>query len=320
MSSSTDSRLDQLVGLRSAKRVIRSLASRSSGVHAVLLYGPEGSGKSQLAAALAELWLCQNPGPEGADGECRACQAFSRGTSVDVLRIAPSGLSRIIPNSAITYDAQKKDEPQAPLVEFFRTPPMLSRHKVAIISDADRMNPAAFSALLKTLEEPYPFAKLILTTSTVRSMPATIQSRTLAVACELPSSEERSKLSSGLPDSAIRLSEGAPGRIARISEKPGPYVKLANFASGLADRSPGEALVAAEEFRAIADEFESVAGGARAGNTEALELLAIQLSGPELARPEWTRAVIEAHRRIRANGSFPIVADALFAEILEQRA
>ena len=55
--------------------------------------------------------------------------------------------------------------------------PMLGRWKVLIVDDADRFSTEAPEAFLKTLEEPPPFAVIILIAGSVDALPETILSR-----------------------------------------------------------------------------------------------------------------------------------------------
>ena len=318
LSSSTVSKLDSLVGLAGAKKVIQRLSENDRGIHALLIYGAKGSGKSVLASLLTEMWLCNSPTSEGADGTCRSCVAYARGNSPDVLHIVPVGKSRVIRVSAFTTPEQPQpDDPPVQLLPYFRTPPLYSRHKVTIIHDAHRMNGPAANALLKTLEEPHPHAKLILTTDSVGSLLPTIISRCLAVACESPSeSEIRSAFPDATPDQ-IRLSEGTPGRLSALVSKQDIYTRLAEFARSLPKRKRGEALIASEQFQSIADAFHAASdGGVRAANAEALDTLATFCAREPGMDPRWTQLTIEAHRRIIANGAPGIIFDALFASML----
>lgn len=296
---------------------MRRLALDERGIHAILLYGPKGSGKSELAKIITQMWLCKEPNETGADDICRACMAYHRGNSPDVLMIEPQGASSIIPNKAITNSSPDKQDTLIPLLTFFRTSPMFSRHKVAVIRDAHRMNDSSSHALLKTLEEPHPHAKLLLTTDTVGSILPTILSRCLAVACEAPSEAE---IAAAFPDATveeIRFAEGTPGRLSTVLSRRELYNRLLRFAENLPNRKPGEALVASEEFQAIVEKFQSANDtGVRAANTEALDALAIYFARDPSCPPTWTQQIIEAHRRIIGNGGAAIVLDALFTGLL----
>jgi len=299
--------------------VVQRLAQDDRGIHAILLYGSKGVGKTELANIIAQTWLCNKPGPDGADGACRSCLAYGRGNSPDLLLIEPQGLSNIIPNKAITNSSPEKGDLLVPLLTFFRTPPLLSRHKVAIIRDAHRMNSTASNALLKTLEEPFPHAKLLLTTDTIGNILPTILSRCLAVACESPSEAE---IGISFPDATpdeVRFAEGAPGRLRTIIERRELYGRLLSFAKRLPHRGPAEALVASEEFQSILDGFQAATqSGIRASNAEALDALAIYYARDPACPPSWPQQIIEAHRRIVGNGGAGIVLDALFTGLLSK--
>lgn len=63
------------------------------------------------------------------------------------------------------------------LIHWLFLRPMNSLYKLAVISDADGMTIEAANSLLKTLEEPPEYAKIILVTTNEQKLLATIQSR-----------------------------------------------------------------------------------------------------------------------------------------------
>lgn len=312
--------LQDLIGLRTAKRIVRRLIGTEERGQSVLLYGAPGSGKNALAEILTQAWLCTAPTPEGPCGECRACKAFGRDTSADFLRVRPQGLSRIIPVKAIGPSNDRKPEDPPSVQEFLRTLPLLSRHKVVVIEDADRMNGPSFNSLLKTLEEPASHARLILTTPQIGALPATILSRCLAIACESPDlAEVRSRFSEASVEE-IRLAEGAPGRLRAVLELRELNAKLIDFSEGLIRRNPTESLVAADELRGLAEDLEEATSmGVRAANAEILARLAnLTARNPE-SPPEWTHHLVEAHRRVVANANPSVVFDSVMAAMLMRR-
>lgn len=306
--------LDLLAGLTAAKAAVTQLCETTTGIHAVLFYGASGSGKSALVNVLTEAWLRQNPNSE----EDRAVTAFRRGNSADVLVIQPGGLQNLITIDMIVKDKPGADDP-VPLRDFFRTMPLMAKNKIAVIHDCDRMNASSANALLKTLEEPHPHAKLILTTSSIGKVPGTIRSRCLCVACELPSLEDLRSLLDQPTESEIRLSGGAPGKAKRLRNAATAVSKLVDFSRRLPSRTAGDALVASEEFRAVCDAFEDIEkSNARGAQSYALELLATHLAAEPHVKPRWIQAIVEAHRRVVQNGNAGIIFDAMFAEMLNK--
>ncbi|HVT13959.1 MAG TPA: hypothetical protein VHE55_16975 [Fimbriimonadaceae bacterium] len=310
MSSSTASELAELPGLESAKRVVLGLISGSA-VQAVLFYGMRGSGKNRLAQILAKAWLCRQPTKEGACGECQACLAFDRKRSADYLEIEPVGASRIIRLGAISPTSPEDDDYPIPAQMFLRTPPLAARSRVVSISEAERLNPRAANSLLKTLEEPPPYARFILLTESVGAILPTVLSRCLAVACEVPAGLV------GFEDWALSVAGGAPGRARELQDHAAIYRRIYEFAVSLPRRSPAEALLAAEQFTALADSLQAARKlAARAADAEALQVLAAAYRALPDARPAALQAMTETHRRILGNANAGSAFDALFATVV----
>lgn len=144
--------------------------------HALLLTGPEGLGKRHFALQLAHGLLCQQPDPQGeACGQCPRCQLITAGNHPDFFALSPAEGSSVI----------KIDQIRA-LIESFSFKSQMGGYKVALIEPAERMNPSAANALLKTLEEPGEATLLILISSTQGRLPATIRSRCQKLAFSSP--------------------------------------------------------------------------------------------------------------------------------------
>ncbi|MBC8065378.1 MAG: hypothetical protein H7Y17_11140 [Chlorobia bacterium] len=300
--------MEALPGLTAAKRAVREFGQPDSAVHAVLFYGVRGAGKRGLAEELAKLWI------SGGDFEGQAAKSFDHGRNADYLIVEPMGPSRIIRDPQIT--PPKKPPPPSeefkgvPITDFLRTAPLISSKKVILISDADRLNASAASALLKSLEEPASFAKFVLTTTSFRSLHPTIQSRCAAVVCEVPPDEAEG-------DTLWKLADGAPGRVEQFRKNESIYQAFWDLSTVLPARKKAEALKASESLRDLADALQKAEGlNARAANAEALELVGTALRHQY---PAWHRArteIAEAHRRIIGNGNAGFVFDLLMARIL----
>lgn len=307
-SSLSGSSLSDLPGLTAAKRAVHEFGQPDSGVHAVLFYGVRGAGKRVLAEELAKLWLTAG------DFESQAAKCFDNGRNADYLTVEPMGPSRIIRDAQITPPNKplppSEEFKGIPITDFLRTGPLSSSKKVVLISDADRMNLSAASALLKSLEEPAPFAKFVLTTTSFRRLPSTIQSRCVAVVCEVP-------VNGAGGDTLWKLADGAPGRFEQFRNHESVYRALWEFATVLPTKKKPEALRVSETLRDLADLIQKAEGlNARAANAEALELVG---TGLRHQYPTWHGArteIAEAHRRIIGNGNAGFVFDQLMARIL----
>jgi DNA polymerase-3 subunit delta' len=144
--------------------------------HALLLSGPAGIGKLQLAKVFAQSLLCAEPNTDGlACGQCHACSLYAAGTHPDLFRLSPEDDSKVI----------KIDQIRA-LIEKVSLSSHYGRYKVVILNPADAMNIAASNALLKTLEEPPADTLLLLITDRPSFLPATIRSRCQLLRLALP--------------------------------------------------------------------------------------------------------------------------------------
>ena len=142
------------------------LASIKAGktVHAYLLTGPRGIGKTSVARLLAKAINCQNLGADGEPcNECDACKDINEGRSIDVTEIDAASHTGV--------------DDVRDLIERVRLAPTSLKKKVYIIDEVHMLSKSAFNALLKTLEEPPAHAVFILATTETHKIPATILSR-----------------------------------------------------------------------------------------------------------------------------------------------
>jgi DNA polymerase III subunit delta' len=126
--------------------------------HAYLISGPSGSGKRALASDLANL-------VNGTEAE----EASSFGAS-GIFLAEPESKSRKI------VIEQIRD-----LEHTLQMRTSEGRRKVAIISEADRLQPQAANAFLKTLEEPPKDSLLLLLSALPEALPDTILSRCITI-------------------------------------------------------------------------------------------------------------------------------------------
>jgi DNA polymerase-3 subunit delta' len=126
--------------------------------HAYLISGPAGSGKRRVAAALASTVNGTDPG-----------DVFSTNAH-DVFIAEPESRSRRILIGQIRE-----------LQHALQMRATGGRRKVAIVSEADRLQPQAANAFLKTLEEPPNDSLLLLLSAMPEALPDTVVSRCIAI-------------------------------------------------------------------------------------------------------------------------------------------
>lgn len=129
--------------------------------HAYLFHGPAGVGKRTVARAFAASLLAAG---SGAPDEVRGRAA--RGSHPDLTWVTPSGAGEMLVG----------DVDEAVVAAAARTP-FESRRRVFVLEDAHTLNDQAANRLLKTLEEPAPFAHFVLLAPTPRELLPTIASR-----------------------------------------------------------------------------------------------------------------------------------------------
>ncbi len=129
--------------------------------HAYLFCGTRGTGKTTTARIFARAINCLDPvGGEPCD-RCEGC--FSADAGIDVIEIDGGSNSRV-------------DEVRD-LLEKVRFSPVACKYKVYIIDEVHTLSREAFTALLKTLEEPPAHVVFLLATTEPGKLPATIHSR-----------------------------------------------------------------------------------------------------------------------------------------------
>lgn len=254
-------------GLEPARRLADQLIAQESGVHAILLYGAEGAGKSLVAEHLAAAWLSADH-TEG---------------HVDFLPVAPLGAGNQIRLAAIKPSAQPDREEGLAVRQFLRVPPLKAPHKVVWIRHAHRMNLDAGNALLKMLEEPPAYAKFILTTHLLSQVLATLRSRCLNVACGLPDSLDNMGAD---PTLTAQFAAHSPGRAAAIAAYPEFYAEVAEILDQATTRGPMMALAVSERLKKLSAEYRDRAEvSAREGSLHVLETCMVGLRSRGVSGP-----------------------------------
>jgi DNA polymerase-3 subunit delta' len=152
--------------------------------HALLLAGPSGIGKRELAEAIAARLLCERAeGAALACGECDSCRWFAAGNHPDFRRVIPEADVEEAEAEEAPAKAEKKKSTQIlvgqvrALADFVYVGAHRARGRVIVVQPAEAMNPAAANSLLKILEEPPATVYFILVSDAYRRLLPTIRSR-----------------------------------------------------------------------------------------------------------------------------------------------
>jgi DNA polymerase-3 subunit delta' len=138
-----------------------ALESEDQLSHAYLFHGPSGTGKRTAARAFAATLLARGQ-ENAADVERRVLA----GVHPDLTWVEPRGAHDIL-----------VDDVRKQVVREVALRPFEASKRVFVIADAERMNEESQNALLKTLEEPSPFAHFVLVSSAPGRLLETIPSR-----------------------------------------------------------------------------------------------------------------------------------------------
>ncbi|MGG1550449.1 DNA polymerase III subunit delta' [Paenibacillus ferrarius] len=150
-------------GQEAAKRLLQNGLRQDKLSHAYIFSGPVGTGRAEMAKALAKAIYCQH-GVDDACGECLECRKVEHGNHPDLHVVAPEG-------------ASIKIEQIRELQKEFAYRATASGTKIYVIEHADKMTVQAANSLLKFLEEPTSRVVAILITENGNALLPTIQSR-----------------------------------------------------------------------------------------------------------------------------------------------
>ena len=206
---------DSVLGHEQNKEFLQNFLQREARPHALLFCGAEGLGKKKLALEFAKTFLCLNG--KGDDG-CEACR---------LLNFADGNVSH--PDFILVERLpEKRDlsiEQMRELAKQAAFAPVLSKNKICIVEDADRLTEAAANSFLKLLEEPPAGWLIILLASSEDKLLTTILSRVvklrfnpLAVADVKKLLLERG-VAENESEVLARISEGSVGTALNLNEQ-----------------------------------------------------------------------------------------------------
>ena len=183
--------------------------------HAYLFEGPAGSGKEEVARAFAATLLSEGSAdPQGARTR------VEHGSHPDLTWIAPTSSAGLLVGDV-----------DQPVVAAATRTPFEATRRVFVIEQADALNDQAANRMLKTLEEPPPYAHLILLTERPGKVLPTISSRCQHVRFDAPAPEriaarlERHGVEPDAARACARLALGDANRATALALGDGPALR-----------------------------------------------------------------------------------------------
>ncbi len=221
--------LSDLAANAEVKFEIAELMRRRSLPHAVLIEGEKGCGKKTLAQILAAYAVCSAEGDRPC-GVCPHCQKAQKGIHPDIF----------------TANGQQAGALNVESVRNIRSAayikPNEAENKVYLLTDCEKMLPAAQNAFLKVLEEPPDHVLFVLTAVSAASLLQTIRSRVRIFPLYPPSPAEAAKvLQKHFPDQSsevlLQTAQDSGGNI-------GTAIELLN-SGGEEEKKAAEAILCA---------------------------------------------------------------------------
>jgi len=154
---------DEVVGQEHVVRTLRNALEQDRVHHAYLFVGSRGTGKTSMAKILAASMNCVDGPTVTPCGVCDSCRSIADATSLDVLEMDAAS------NNSV--------DDIRDLREKVAYAPVSGRHKIYILDEAHMLSTPAWSAFLKTLEEPPPHTIFVLATTEAGKILPTVVDR-----------------------------------------------------------------------------------------------------------------------------------------------
>jgi DNA polymerase-3 subunit delta' len=322
-----------LAGIRGQPRatqvVLRALAAGRL-PHAYLFAGPFGVGKHTLALALAAALECERE-PGAARCSCGPCEKIAVGVHPDVVTVAPRE-----PGKPIVIEQVRE------LLAQLGYPPHEGRARVIIVDEADKLNPAAQNAFLKTLEEPPARTHIILCSMAPERLLVTIRSRCQKVRLQPLATKvviellEARGVAADVAAAVARAAGGSLARAVELAEEGGAGERFARVRAAIV-AARGASLVSvtqaaqglAEDKDSLPGQLELLAGFYRDAAAAAVgRLPRRQGEYDDEARAEAARAtpailarraaiVLDTHGAILGNAAAPLALETMILALRE---
>jgi DNA polymerase-3 subunit delta' len=166
--------------------------------HALLVHAPQNVGQLELALALAQAWLCEQPELRPC-GHCGACRLVRQRSHPDLRIVVPEALrlqfewlgdDDPLLRASTKPSREIKIEQVREATEWTQRSAGSTRGRALVIYPAEAINPTAANALLKTLEEPPGRLRIVMAGGDPEHLLPTLRSRVQRVRIAAPAAAQ----------------------------------------------------------------------------------------------------------------------------------
>lgn len=293
---------DNILGNDRIKEVLANSVKNNKISHSYLFVGTEGIGKKLIAKEFAKMILCIDDNEKYCN-KCKSCIEFDTNNNPDFKIIEPDGASLKI---------EQIREFQSKIAE----KPIISKRKVYIINDSDKMTKEAQNCLLKTLEEPPEYVTIILIGSNENKFLSTIKSRCMILHFNKISNDEIEKILEEQYQLKINSKimidafQGSIGKAIQLKDKIDDYEKIENVIYSLEKKDKIDILNMAEIIYKAKDEKYDI--------LDYMNIVFINLAKNSSKYANCINIVENTKRRLQSNANYDMSIDNMLFNLWEQ--
>lgn len=292
---------EKIIGNDSIKEQLVKSLNNNQISHSYLFIGIEGIGKKLIATEIAKAILCLND--KKYCNNCKSCIEFDSDNNPDFLYIEPDGNSIKIDQ---IREMQKK----------LQEKPIISKNKVYIINNADKMTTEAQNSLLKTLEEPPEFVTIILIGSNENMFLTTIKSRCMILHFNKIDDNQMKKYlkeNQGLNEvtqNMLELFQGSIGKAIELKDKQNEYLELEKMIEKLSNTNLIDVVKSADILYQTKDEIYEM--------LDYVNIVLLRLATKDVRYTNCIQIVENTKKRLMQNANYDMCIDNMLFNIWEE--